>query len=96
MKYFNGFNFESSHISSIEIRQGNDDYEYTKRVVITSAKEDDLIITTMPMNGPSAKRLRGEPQIIVTIRPEGEGLSEKQFVISHHKGSIYFELLDSI
>jgi hypothetical protein len=81
-------NEEHLHVERVEIFTGDDEYNETDSVEITS--HNDLLLIKQVLtrrNKPSSYRLRGEPGIRMFLNGE----SGEQFVLTlaHHKGSIH-------
>jgi hypothetical protein len=76
------------HVERVEVFTGDDEYNETDSVEITSHNELLLIKQLLTRrNKPSSHRLRGEPGIRMFLSSEsGDGFV---LTLAHHKGSIH-------
>lgn len=77
-----------SHIESVTIYGGNDDYGLREKVIIRSTDEGELLLSAIQkISLISKKRIRGEVAVEFAVKQEGDE-HVQYFYIAHHKGTI--------
>jgi hypothetical protein len=77
-----------NHIKSVEIFSGNDDYELTEKVLITTDYNEVKIKSKTPLKESFEARIRGEPFVRIHLQEESIGDRLWYADIYHHKGNI--------
>jgi hypothetical protein len=76
------------HIQKVEVFTGDDDYNETDCVEVSSHKEQLLIKQLLTRKSkPSSHRLRGEPSVRLFL--DSEDGKKYILTVAHHKGSIH-------
>lgn len=83
------------HIKSVTLESGNDDYETTSEMTVSSSM-DSLIVEAFKKFADGARpksqtRYRGEPAVILNCEDEFD--KTFKIIISHHKGNILIKAI---
>lgn len=83
----------NNHISSIEVYNGDDEYNATTGIKLSPKGYEGIVLETQDLKGMHTRyRTRGELGIIINL--ESESGESWKIVIAHHKGCVYVEASD--